>query len=251
MAMPERNLDSAHVHSAIVILPLDAGPGIDLAGLFRELLRHVRAVVLAAVMGAFLMGVYSFCFAAPAYQATAKLHVVGSRDAALTLADLQISSYLTLDYREVFSTWEVQEMVIEELGLDFTGRELARMLTIGNPAGTRILTITVTSKNPEEAAKIANAYAQAAKKYISQTMPTAVPNILSAARRPGSPSSPDTIMNILLGFCLGALLAIGIITAAFLLDDKVKTAGDVEKYTNLATLSAVPLMDSKGVHGRP
>ena len=39
-----------------------------------------------------------------------RLYIMG-QDSSSILADLQIGSYLTKDYQEVFQTWEVHEMV--------------------------------------------------------------------------------------------------------------------------------------------
>lgn len=56
-----------------------------------------------------------------------------------TMADLQLGTALTSDYQEVFKTWEVHEMVIEELGLPYSYKEMQSMLTVSNPEDTRVL----------------------------------------------------------------------------------------------------------------
>ena len=80
-------------------------------------------------------------------------------DSAINLSDLQIGSYLTSDYQEVFKTWEVHEQVLQNLGLDYEYEQLENMLSITNPADTRVLYITVNSDDPEEATAMANEYA--------------------------------------------------------------------------------------------
>lgn len=66
-----------------------------------------------------------------------------------------------------------------------------------------MLDITVTSPDPQEAADIANEYAQVASQYIADTMATDKPNIMSVALVPSNPVSPNRTRNIMLGFLLG------------------------------------------------
>ena len=248
MALAEKDLERWQANPVPDTQPMETEQEIDLIELFYKLLENFLYIALTAVLFALIAGVYSFFIATPKYQAVAKLYVVNSKDSALNLSDLQIGSYLTSDYQEVFRTWEVHEMVIQELGLDYSYGALSGMLAISNPSGTRILNITVTSDDPAEATNIANAYANVSKKYISQTMATDEPNVLSVALEPIAPVSPNKTQNILIGFLLGAFLSVGIITLRFVMDDKIKTADDIQRFTSLATLAAIPVMESSGAN---
>lgn len=226
--------------------PVDANIGndteieIDLMELFYRLLENYKKIIALALVGMLVFGIYSFIFATPMYEATCKIYVMSASDSAINLSDLQIGSYLTSDYQEVFSTWEVHERVIQNLGLDYTYEELQDMLKITNPSNTRILYITVTTDNANKSATIANEYAEVARSYIALTMESDEPSILSEALAPTHPVSPNKALNMALGLVLGAFVMIAFITIQFLLDDKIKTAEDIRKYTGMATLAIVP-----------
>ena len=64
---------------------------------------------------------------------------------------LQLGSQLANDYTYVFSNWHVHEKVIEQAGLDYTVKEIGKMVKVNNPSNTRLLEITVTSPSPQEA----------------------------------------------------------------------------------------------------
>lgn len=213
---------------------------IDLLELLYRVLENLKYIIAVALIGAVLMGVYTKIFVTPMYEATAKLYVLNQSDSAINLSDLQIGSYLTEDYQEVFKTWEVHHMVIERLGLDYTYAQIQQMLSVTNPNDTRILYITATSANAQEATDIANAYTEVAKKYISETMATEEPNILSEALLPSGPVSPSLTRNVVLGFLGGGVLAGVVVVILFLLDDKIRTAEDISKYAGIPTLAAVP-----------
>lgn len=80
------------------------------------------------------------------------LYVVTRNDSVLNFSDLQVGSELTSDYIKVFEMWEVHEKVISNLDLDYTYTDMASMLSVTNTSDTRMLDITVTNPDPEEAA---------------------------------------------------------------------------------------------------
>ena len=213
---------------------------IDLIELFYFLLSKLRWIILVALLAAVAAGAYTFLIQTPIYEATSKLYVTNSKDSAINLSDLQIGTYLTNDYQEVFRTWEVHEMVVKNLGLDYTYTQLQNMLSVSNPKDTRILYITVKSPSAAMASILANEYAAVAKKYIYETMSTEEPNILSVALQPTHPVSPNKTRTVMLGFILGGMLMAGIFVAGFVMDDKVKTPDDILKYSGLVTLAVIP-----------
>lgn len=213
---------------------------IDLLELFYYLLERAGYLFAAAVAGAVIMLGLSLFVLTPKYEATAKLYVVSSSDSAINLSDLQIGSYLTSDYQEVFTTWEVHEQVLQNLGLDYDYEELEEMLTIENPSDTRILHVTVTSEDPAEATAMANEYAKVAQRYIKETMSSDEPNIFSTALEPLEPESPKKLLNTALGFAGGLLLMAAVYVVRFLTDDKIKTSDKIAKYIGIPTLAIIP-----------
>lgn len=213
---------------------------VDIFELIYWLIDHLRQIILATVVGILIMGVYSFLLVNPVYSATSSIYVLSSSDSAINLSDLQIGSYLTSDYQHVFDVWEVHEMVLQRLGLDYTYDELGDMLEITNPTNTRVLNITVSSPDPQEAADLANTYAAVASDYISATMKIDAPTLMSQALLPENPVSPRKMLNLFLGAAGGAFLMVLFLMMQYLLDDKIKTEDDITKYLELPVLSVLP-----------
>lgn len=214
---------------------------IDLLELLFRLIERAKHIIAAALIGALLMAGYSLFIAKPTYEATSQLYVLTQQSSAINLSDLQIGSQLTGDYMQVFTTWEVHEMVLQELKLDYTYKELNKMIKVTNPSNTRILHITITSHDAREAARMANTYARLASQYISEVMLTDAPTILSEALEPTERISPRRTLNTVLGFIAGAMLACVVIVVQFIMDDKIKTSDDIRKYTGMSTLAIVPI----------
>ncbi len=219
---------------------------IDLVELLYRLLEKAKYIVAASVIGALIMGVITFTVITPTYTATAKLYVMNANESAINLSDFQIGTYLTSDYQEVFKNWHVHEMVLQELNLPYTYAELSDMLEVTNPSNTRILYLSVTSPDPMEAKAIADTYAEKAQEFIASTMDTKMPAIFEEALLPSSPSMPNKVSNIAAGFILGLLLSCALITADFLIDDRIRSSDEVEKYLKLPVLGIMPREGAKG-----
>ncbi|MBR5301679.1 MAG: hypothetical protein IKU38_02485 [Clostridia bacterium] len=220
---------------------------IDLIELGYELLDKLKYIVLVALIGMLISGVYVFKVAEEQYEAVSKLYILNSNDSVVNLSDLQLGNYLASDYREIFNTWEVKEMVRRNLNLPYTYDEMEKMLTISNPKDTRIIYIAVTSPNPQEAVDMANEYAVVVSDYVSRVMAAERPNTLSEAILPQKPVSPKKVKIILLGMLLGIALSAGLITLRFVLDDSIRSADDIEKYANLSVLSVIPVLNQKEI----
>ena len=233
---------------------------IDLVALFFRFLEKIHWIILTALAGAAIAFVIVRFLITPIYQATAKIYIVGS-DTTISLSDLQIGSNLAADYQEVFKNWHVHELVDKRLNLDYSYTKLNSMLTVTNPSNTHVLYVSIKSPDPQEAKQIADTYAQVAREFIAAKMDMREPNIFEEAKLPTVPVSPSKARDIVIGFLLGALLAMAVITIKFLSDDRIWTGEDVAKVGNLTTLGMVPLQDmsqnavsganSSYVYGRP
>ena len=225
----------------------DAQPGnqpqsaktIDLVELFYYMLSKLHYIRLGILIGALLLGVYASRRVTPIYTATSKLYIMGTTGSSI-IADLQIGTVLTMDYQEVFKTWEVHQMVNDELGTNYSYSMLQSMVSVANPEDTRILYITARHPDAQMAADIANAYATAAKKFITQTMNTDEPSTFSIALVPGVASGGGITGYVIRGILLGTLLAGGLLVLVFLLDNRPKSPEDVMRYANIPTLAVIP-----------
>ena len=212
---------------------------IDLVELFYYMLSKLHFLLLGMVLGAVLLGAYASSSITPIYTATSKLYIMGSTGSSI-IADLQIGTVLTMDYQEVFKTWEVHQMVNEELGTNYSYSALQSMISVSNPEDTRILYITARYPDSQTAADIANAYATAAKRFIVQTMKTDEPSTFSIALVPGVASGGGITSYVIRGMLMGTVLSGGLLVLIFLLDNRPKSPEDVMRYANIPTLAVIP-----------
>ena len=218
-------------------------PEIDLVELFFRLLAAWKLVAALCLIGALAAFGATRFLMTPQYKATSTIYVLSRKDSAINMSDLQIGTALTQDYIKVFSMWEVHEEVISNLNLPYSYTYMKNRLSVTNTSNTRMLDIGFTSPDPQEAADVANEYAKVASAFIAETMSTDKPNIVSVALKPSNPVSPSMTKNVAIGFLLGAVISAGIVFIRMMMDDKIKTAEDIRRYTGLVNLAIVPKED--------
>ena len=100
------------------------------------------------------------------------------------------------------------------------------MVSISTVSDTRVVSVTTTSSDPDEARDISNSIADMAVTYLPKLMETNAPNIAERAIRPERKSSPSLVKNTAIGAMICLILALAVITVFYLLDDTLATAED-------------------------
>ncbi|HGL0184615.1 TPA: capsular polysaccharide biosynthesis protein [Streptococcus pneumoniae] len=219
---------------------------IDVLQLFRSLWKRKLVILLVAIITSSVAFAYSTFVIKPEFTSTTRIYVV-NRDqgekSGLTNQDLQAGTYLVKDYREIILSQDVLEEVVSDLKLDLTPKGLANKIKVTVPVDTRIVSISVKDKQPEEASRIANSLREvAAEKIVAVTRVSDV-TTLEEARPATTPSSPNVRRNTLFGFLGGAVVTVIAVLLIELLDTRVKRPEDVEDVLQIPLLGFVPDLD--------
>lgn len=218
---------------------------IDLLQLFEALKKKIWVILAAMIIGGGLAGAYSKFVITPQYSSTAMMYILSKETTLTSLADLQIGSQLTKDYKILVTSRPVLEGVIETLGLDMKYEGLKGKITIGNPIDTRILSVTVTDPDPYQARAIADCVAETSSEYIGDIMEMIPPKIIEHAVVPTQKTSPSNAKNAVMGALAGMVLICGLVVVKELMDDTIQTEEDVEHYLGLTVLASVPLREGE------
>lgn len=213
---------------------------IDLLQLLRALKKRLLLVILAGIVSGGLSGAFSMFVLTPQYTSTAMVYILSKETTLTSLADLQIGSQLTKDYRIIVTSRPVIEDVVRRLGLALTYEEMLEKITIDNPSDTRILSIRAQDPDPYLAKSMADAVARTSSEYIGDIMEMVPPKIIEDGVVATEKSSPSNSRNALIGAFLGMLLVCGITVAGVVLNDTVQSEEDVEKYLGLTVLASIP-----------
>ena len=145
---------------------------IDLLEIF-YVIRSKMLIILASMIafGGIMFG-YSTLLAQPIYESTARMYILTQSTSITSLADIQVGTSLTQDYKVLITSRTVVEQVIENLQLDCTYGQMLEQVSVNNPSNTRIIEITIQDNIPEDAKLIVDEFVEVSREKISDIMVT-------------------------------------------------------------------------------
>lgn len=222
----------------------------DLWGVFKQCWIIV-AVTLIAVFS--IVYVYMKVNHESEYSASVKIYAKMERPEGSSLAsgDYTIAEKLIEDGQEMIKSEDnVLNPVLEEQQLSsfVSAKDLAKMITYKTSSGSdRILILTVTAADSVRSADLANSVAKHFCGYMNDTIYNGrqLFHITETAKVPTKESNGVSALKIgLLAFAC-AIAVYAVFFVKFLLDDKISTGEDVERYLGVSVLGMIPNRGTK------
>ena len=182
------------------------------------------------------------------YESGTRVYLMATSDAnSGNLYNMPASEKQTLV--EVASSPVVLDAVREQLDLA-PGTPI--QVTASTSGDTNLLDVSARSNDPELAQQIVTAVPQelaaVARNFapsLAQSGQDVEAQVIAPARVPGSPVSPDTTTNLMLGALAGLLLGIAFALARHSLDTRVRTPRDLASLSDRPLLSSIPETNSE------
>ena len=220
---------------------------IDIMLLLRRIWSQKLIIVLTTLVFTAGALMYSLFIATPKYNSTTRVYVVNQKkdNQAITTQDVQLGTLLVKDYKEIILSNSVMSDVVAKNKLQITPGELAKKISVDAPKDTRIISITVTDKDPQKARDLANAVREVSADKIKEVTKIEDATTLEQAEAALTPSSPNVFKNSVLAALLGFILAVGGVVLIELMDDRIKRPEDIEETMNLVLLGVIPSTNKK------
>jgi capsular exopolysaccharide synthesis family protein len=184
----------------------------------------------------------------PEYEATSKVFVSVQSSGSVSeltqggnFAQNQVKSYA-----DVVTTPVVLQPVIAALGLSMDAETLATRVSASSPLDTVIVEITVTDSDPKQAAEIANTISSSFQRTVEGLVPESTDGVapvkitvLQQALIPGSPSSPNVPLYIVVGLLAGLVVGLLIAVLREVMDTRIRNEHDVEAITEATIVGGI------------
>ena len=215
---------------------------IDILYLLKKLWQKKVLIFFSALLFGTVALVFSAFVVKPTYTSSTRIYVANQTAGTnnLTAQDLQAGSYLVNDYKEIIISDSVLSDVINREGLTMAEGDLRGMIQVSIPNDTRIITISVNSKDPQDAQQLANSVREIAAEKIKVVTKVEDVTTIEEAKVPTSPSSPNIKRNVMLGALVGGFIAVAFVLLLEVLDDRVRRPEDVEEALGLVLIGVVP-----------
>lgn len=219
---------------------------IDLLRLVKAIWSRIWIVIIACVICAGAAFSYARFLVTPLYQAHVMMYVnnssfsLGSTSFSFNASELAAAQSLVDTYSIILKTHTTLDEVIERLGMDMTYEQLSSRVSARSENGTEIFRITVTMRDPYQAAEVANT--------IAKVLPAKVANIVEGSSvRTVDPAfvnthkvSPNISRYVMLGLLAGAVVSSACIILFELMDDQIHDEEMLTAASNIPVLASVP-----------
>lgn len=237
---------------------------LDLKEILGVLLKRIWFISILSITGFALAYSISKFVIPPQYTSSVSLYVNNSSESqvmsAMNINDINASQKLVNTYIVILQDDEVLELVgerllteygAEQLGgflplsyandmakIDAEGlRNIIKMSAVNN---TEVLRITAETKAADLSARICTVMTEVAPDVLMRVVKAGSVEVIGAAKPSDKQSSPNVLLNSLIGFIVGAALSITIVVLMHLLDNTVKDEDGIKKRYNIPILGEIP-----------
>lgn len=223
---------------------------LDLKELFFMFWNKKLEIILITLMFVAAGIGYSYFFVKPEYTSTTSLVLAQSSssgqtgDGAISATDLTMNSKLVSTYSELIKRKAILGQVCENLNIPESNiQELRGKIKVNSAKNTEIIEISVTNKDPNIAAAIANEIAKVFGEKIVEIYNISNVYLLDRAEANAVPSNINHMKDVVIFAFIGLVIAAVYVLIANMLDNTIKTEQDVEATTELLVLSSIPNYD--------
>lgn len=193
---------------------------------------------------------YNMFMVTPVYESSATVVVNGKKGfnaqelaASLDLGTINANQKIVITYGEIIKSRAVLIRVINYLALDLTYDELYAKISATPVNETEILKITVTDENPDMAALIANTTGDIFISEVIRILKVDNVEYIDRAIVSQKPINVHPSRTIVIFSFFGALVGVFVVFLSFVLDSRIKSVEDLEKYLGVPIWGAIPNYD--------
>ena len=219
---------------------------IDVSHILKSLWRRVWLIGLCGLIVAIIGFSIAAFTIAPTYSSYVKLYVnnssfsLGNTSFSISSSELTAAQSLVRTYGDILISRSTLERVIEKADVNYTWKELSKMITYVPSNNTEIMRVTVTCENPYEASKIANTIAEVLPVRISEIIEGASMEVVDTAIPDHERVAPSITQYTAIGLVLGVLISVIALIIFALMDDTIHDEEYVLRTYDYPILGKVP-----------
>lgn len=217
---------------------------IEISRVMKEFLRRWWFLLLSTILfGA--MAYYATAYLmTPIYRTSSTIFIgrEGELQYDLTIADINLSQRLAIDYRQLIMTSFVLEEVITRLPLEYRDVRIGENLRVSIVEDSRFMYIFFDDPNPQRATNFVNTLSEVLREKSLEIFGVRNMRVVDFAQLPIAPVRPSVLNNTAAGGFLGLLFSGILLLLKLVYSDTVKGQEDIEKESGLPVLGIVPRM---------
>ncbi|WP_261805472.1 YveK family protein [Lapidilactobacillus luobeiensis] len=229
---------------------------INLGDVFKTLKKHWVLIAVTAVLTTLVAFVLSYMIITPKYQASVDILVNRKKDDGIgaQLSDQQADVNMINTYKDIITKSvvliPVQDDLANEDGIVLSLSELESMVTVNTEQNSQVFTVDVTDTDRARAKTVANKIGAVFKLKVRDILSVNNVTIISKAKMPKAPISPNKKRNLLIGLLLGLIIGAVVAIMIDLTDHNVKDMDFLTDELGLTKLGMVSHYHARAANTR-
>lgn len=214
---------------------------IDLLELFRAILKHIKLIIVLCI----LFGVGGFfgtkLLIAPTYTASTSIYLTPqiSESGSLDYNSQMANSKLVTNVVNLMTQNNIMSEVAKDVGME-NASSVKKCISVTNESNTEIVTVTATTEDPKLSKDIANDTVNTFINTMQKNLNVRNIEIVDKAKLSYIPSGPNIKKNTMMASLVGGLIGVGYAVLKFLLDNRLRTKEEAEKYLGIPVFCEIP-----------
>lgn len=219
---------------------------IDLIHILKSLWRRAWIIVVVGVLTAAMGFSYSNFVLKPQYSSSVMLYVnnnsisVGGTSVSISASQISAAQSLVKTYIVILQNRTTLEKVIDKADVSYSYGQLSGMIEASSVNETEIMRVTVTTGDPYEAARIANAIAEVLPMRIDEVIEGSTMEVVDSASVNRQKVSPSITKYTAIGLVVGGFLAALVLAVLAIMDDTIHDEDYILQNYEYPILAKVP-----------
>lgn len=222
---------------------------ISLNELWEILIQRLWIILLVAVLTVAVVYAGITLTFVPRYESVATLYILQQSNTNQNVDNTNYEGFnlalkVVNDCTHLMKSHSVLDNVIKDLSLNISYKDLYESISITNPTDTRILEVAVESDTPLNAKMIVDKICSIGTAKITDAMGFEQVNFYEKGVLDMKPCNTTSVSVYLAIGLAAAALTYLVFFMQYILDDKIYTDEDIEKYLKLSILGDIPCSDA-------
>lgn len=214
---------------------------IDLLELFHAVLKYIRLIIVLCIvfgLGGFLGTKFLIT---PTYTASTSIYLTPqiNESGSLDYNSQMANSLLVTNVVNLLTQNNVMSEVAKDVGLE-NADAVKKFVNVTNKQDTQIVTVTATTTDPKLSKDIANDTVTTFINTMQKNLNVRNIEIADKAKLSYVPSGPSIKKNTMMATLVGGIIGVGYAVLKFLLDNRLRTKEEAEKYLGIPVFSEFP-----------
>ena len=214
---------------------------IDLLELFRAVLKYIKLIIVLCIVfgaGGFLGTKFLIT---PTYTASTSIYLTPqiSESGSLDYNSQMANSKLVTNVVNLMTQNNIMSEVAKDVGLD-NASSVKKCISVTNESNTEIITVTATTTDPKLSKDIANGTVNTFINTMQKNLNVRNIEIVDKAKLSYVPSGPSIKKNTMMATLVGGVIGVGYAVLKFLLDSRLRTKEEAEKYLGIPVFAEFP-----------